>query len=357
MKKCFSVLLFVVFLLLVSVCSAELLEVHYINVGQADATLIVYGDYTMLIDGGNPGNSQLIYAYLKQLKISHLNYIVNTHSDADHIGGLPAAVIAVDGDVYTVLSPYTECNKERFTVYKNKLDEYGISISIPQKGEIYKLGDSEFQILSAGSGNCVNDRSIVIRLKYGNTSFVFTGDAVIDEEFSILAEGYFVNSDVLKLGHHGSKSSTSREFLEAVNPLYSVISCGKYNQYGHPSNDVMERLYSSGTEILRTDEEGHIVIVSDGNDLYVFTQKSEQVIDTIEAVFPDQPVGATSRILGAMAPTEYEEHYVLNMRSMKFHLPHCDAITEMSEHNRLDIYSTRDEMISQGYKPCGMCRP
>ena len=357
MKKYILGLLVIFFLFLVSVCSAELLEVHYINVGQADATLVIYGDYTMLIDGGNPGNSQLIYAYLQQLGISHLNYIVNTHADADHVGGLPAAVVAVDGDVYTVLSAYTDCNKERFVVYKDALNRYGLNITVPQKGEIYRLGDVEFQILSAGSGDCTTDKSIALRLTFGKNSFVFTGDSTIADELAILSDGFYINSDVLKLGHHGSKTSTSSEFLKAVNPRYSVISCGQYNPYGHPSDDVLNRLMLVETEVLRTDKDGHIVIVSDGENLYTFTQNSEPDIETIDSLFSEQPATATSRIKGAMAPTEYEVQYVLNTRSMKFHLPNCTAVSEMSERNRLDVNSTRDNVISQGYKPCGMCRP
>ena len=354
----------------------DILEVHFIDVGQADAQLISIGNHYMLIDGGTPEASQIIFAYLREHNVDHLDYIINTHSDSDHVGGLPAAVIYVDGKIGTAISPYTECAKDRFTIYADRLKSYGIEFTIPHTGDIYKLGSAEFQILNAGEGTCSNDRSIVIRLTYGKTSFLFTGDADTKDESTILDKGFDIGSSVLKVGHHGSKTSTGAMFLEAVHPAYAVISCGAKNQYGHPNEEVLQRLENANVTIFRTDVNGHIMFTSDGNNLRAFGQKVTPKINPtpyqkatpteISSYVPSSVVSQTnstsSGSTGITSGNETENNvhlisYVLNHNSMKFHYPWCNAASRISPKNREDVQDTREHIITMGFVPCKICNP
>ena len=179
------------FILAANVCSAEYLEVYYLNVGQGDSTLIISGEHSMLIDGGNPEQSQVVFTVLKQAGLSKLDYIIATHADTDHVGGLSAALSAVNGNVGTVFVPYTSCgDKSRFSSFIENTQKYGVALAIPEEGKTYKLGDAEFQIISDGTGDCQTNKSIALKLTNGNNSFMFTGDTETDDEAIILSKNY-----------------------------------------------------------------------------------------------------------------------------------------------------------------------
>ncbi len=238
--------------------------VHFIDVGQADAALVRCGEETMLIDGGNAEDSNLIAAYLEKQDISHLDYVICSHAHEDHVGGLSGALsVATAGAVY---APETEADTRAYRNFKAKTEAQGLSLLHPHPGDRILLGDAQVDFLGPVSEDTdeVNDTSIILKITYGETSFLFTGDAERAEELSVLDSGGDVSATVLKVGHHGSSSSTSYPFLREVNPFYAIISCGKNNDYGHPHDEVLSRLRDAGARILRTDRQGDIILLSDG---------------------------------------------------------------------------------------------
>lgn len=248
-------------------------EVDYINVGQADSSLIICDGEAMIIDGGNIGDSQLIASYLNWKGIDTLKYVVCSHAHEDHVGGLSAALSVAKAE--KVYAPKKEANTKAYKDFKNKVSQQGLKIKHPKAGESVLLGSSRIDFLGPvkEKGKDTNSTSIVLKVTYGNTSFLFTGDAERDEEEEILSSGANLKSTVLKVGHHGSRTSTSYPFIREIMPQYAVISCETGNDYGHPHKETMSRLSDAGVEAYRTDTQGHITMTSDGNNITVKTQK------------------------------------------------------------------------------------
>ena len=240
--------------------------IHFIDVGQADSTLVTCDGHSMLIDGGNADDSNLVYSVLQRETDGHLDYVVGTHAHEDHIGGLSGAFEADTADV--TFCPVTEYDSKAFRNFKARADERGGGITVPAVGDTFTLGEASVTVVAVNSvPEDTNNTSIVIRIVYGDTSFLFTGDAEQETEEKILETGQDIESTVLKVGHHGSSTSTSQAFLDAVSPTYAVISCGKDNSYGHPHSETLAKLSSAGVEVLRTDELGDIYCTSDGTEV------------------------------------------------------------------------------------------
>ena len=209
-------------------------EVHYIDVGQADAALVLCDGHAMLIDGGNSADSSLIYAYLKHRSITFLDYIVCTHAHEDHVGGLAGALNYAS--VGTSFAPVAEYDTKAFQNFTKYLSNSGVSITIPNHGDTFDLGTAKCQIIGpVYPTDEPNNTSIVIKITFGETSFLFTGDAETEEERSIIDQGYDISCTVLKVGHHGSDTSTSYLWLRESSPDYAIISVGADNSYGHPT--------------------------------------------------------------------------------------------------------------------------
>ncbi len=251
------------------------LTVHYIDVGQADATLVLCDNKSMLIDGGNVADSDLIVAYLKKKNISVLDYVVCTHAHEDHVGGLSGALSIVS--VNNVIAPKTEADTKAYQNFKRKASEQGLTIQHSSAGDSFSLGSSNVQIIGPITeySDNLNNTSIVMKLTYGNTSFLFTGDAEREEEQEIISAGYDLSADVLKIGHHGSDTSTSYVWLREIMPEYAVISVGKGNSYGHPEETVLSRLRDADVKLYRTDLYGDITAISDGNSVTVTAENKE----------------------------------------------------------------------------------
>lgn len=287
MKKLFFVTLLILSaMLLLSGCGIPVysaipveesgLTVYFIDVGQADSALVVCEGAAMLIDGGNAADSSLIYTFLKDRGISYLDYIVATHAHEDHVGGLSGALNYATAGV--ALSPVKEYDTKAFGNFIKYLSEQSVQVTIPSPGDSFKLGGADIVIIGSNSAEDANDSSIVIKLTYGSTVFLFTGDAGRPAEQVILDNGFDISSDVLKVGHHGSDSSTTYPFLREIMPRYAVISCGEDNQYGHPHENTLSRLRDAGVTLFRTDMQGTITACSDGNTVTFTVERNPDAI-------------------------------------------------------------------------------
>lgn len=245
----------------------SLLYVHIIDVGQADSILIMSGQEAMLIDAGNNEDGQLVSDYLKNQGVKKLNYVIGTHPHEDHIGGLDNVIDNFQVD--KLFMPKVTANTRTFEDVVDAANRKSIAFNEPVVGQNFKVGGGEFTILAPVSSkySSLNNYSIVIRLQYGNVSFLFTGDAEKESEKEMLKSGINLKADVLKVGHHGGATSSTEEFLKAVSPEFALISVGANNDYGHPAKAVLNRLENIGAKIHRTDIEGNIVISTDGKDI------------------------------------------------------------------------------------------
>lgn len=243
--------------------------IHFFDVGEADSALVECDGHYMLIDGGNPGSSSFLYSYLQSHDIDYLDYIVCSHAHSDHVGGLAGALnYATVGVAY---APVTEYDNRAFNSFVKYLNQQGNEITVPAPGDTFSLGNARVTFIGPVDMTLAalneNNSSIILRIEYGETSFLFTGDAEIEEELAVVLSGQEIQSTLLKVGHHGSYTSSSEQFLSAVNPEYAVISVGKDNEYGHPHEVALDRLVKYCKQIYRTDTNGENVCYSDGFEL------------------------------------------------------------------------------------------
>ena len=240
------------------------LHIYFLDVGQGDAAVILCDGEAMMIDGGDSKHSSFIYSFLRNtLELDEIEIMIASHPHADHVGGLAAALNACPvGVLYTPLLDYDTKTWQSVIKYA---EAQGTPILIPEPGDQLSLGDSTVEIIGPiWYSNKTNNLSLIVKVTYGDTSFLFTGDAEWDEEHDLVEAGADLKADVLRVAHHGSETSSSYVFLREVMPTYAVISVGKQNQYGHPSSEVISRLEDTGASIYRTDINGTIECYSDG---------------------------------------------------------------------------------------------
>lgn len=244
------------------------LQVHYIDVGQADSILIVQGTHAMLIDAGNNDDADLVYEYLNKQGIKNLEYVIGTHPHEDHIGGLDYIINNFNiGKV--ILPKNAKSTTKTYIDVLKAIANKNLKAANPVPNTSFKLGEATCTILAPNKSSYedLNNYSVVVKVKFGENSFLFEGDAESLSEMEMVKKGYDLKADVLKVGHHGSNSSTCANFLAKVQPKYAVISVGNDNSYGHPQKGTMERLKNSGIKVYRTDECGTVVAVSDGKNI------------------------------------------------------------------------------------------
>ncbi len=255
----------------------NLLKVHFIDVGKADAIFIQQADNEILIDAGNVSINNEVNSYIKRLNVKDIDLLVATHPDNDHVGGM--ADIIDEFDIGKFLMPRLdgkESNSSSFDDMLGSLLEKNIPITYTNAPESFLLGNMNVNILAPlKQYEESNSNSVVLQLEFGEKKFLFTGDATMESEEDIVNSGANLRSDVLKVGHHGSKTSTSEVFLKAVSPQYAVISVGP-DKNNLPKQEILDRLNLSKVEIYRTDLHGTVVMQSDGKDIKVKTGKQSK---------------------------------------------------------------------------------
>lgn len=305
------------------------LQIHYLDVGQADCIFLRCGDKTMLIDGGNVEDSDLVVSYLLQQDVTKLDLVVNTHAHEDHVGGLPGVLAVFETE--EIWCPVTEYSSSCFEDFVHYADQQYLELTRPEPGTTHTLGEAEVAVLGPVKDyEETNDTSIVLRVDHGENSFLFTGDAETVAEKDILDYGADVSATVLKVGHHGSDTSTCYQWLREVSPQYAVIQVGEGNTYGHPHESVLSRLRDAGVTVYRTDLQGHIICTSDGESVAFTTNKNAPVTN----------------------PTEMVEYFIGNKNSKKLHLPSCSGVPKLE--NQVPFFSY-DLAIAFGYIPCNTC--
>lgn len=359
------------------------MEVHFIDVGQGDATLIKSDGHYMLIDAGENDKGTLIQNYLRKQGVDKLDYLVLTHTDADHIGGADVIInkFAIDN---LFLGDYKKDNK----TYGELMDAIAyknLTYSTPAVGAEYQLGNAVFTIVAPnGTYSDPNNSSIALMLQNGNNSFLFTGDCEEEAEEDILRNGINIDCDVYKLGHHGSRTASSRAFLDVITPVYGVVSCQEDNSYGHPHAEPLNNLREMGVMLFRTDEQGSIVAYSDGEEITwncapsdtwkageptgssdvsgVGESGAEQSPEQTTGITEDadtesgsNPTGESELAADPTAGSSQAGSIIANVNTKAFHRPDCSRLPK--EKNRV-YFDSREEAMAAGYdNPCDYCNP
>lgn len=333
------------------------LSVHYIDVGQGDSILITCGGESMLIDAGTDYTGTLIQSYLQKQGVSSLKYVIGTHPDADHIGGLD--VIIYKFECSTILMPDFQKDTRAYDDVIQTIKNKNYTITYPIFETVYSLGDASFTIITQESidyGNDANNHSIGILLTHGENRFLFNGDNDETVESDILSSGIDISADVYMTAHHGSRTSSCEDFIDAISPTYAVISCGEYNTYGHPHAQTLNTLRARGIKVFRTDEQGSITATSNGSSISFNCAPSE----TWQSGEPTGSSTATKEppvTNEPSSPANTAATYIANINTYKFHYPNCNSVNQMSEKNKLPTTKSRDELIADGYVPCKNCKP
>ena len=315
----------------------ENFQMHFIDVGQALSVLVECDGQFMLYDGGNVDDGSLVVSYLQNQGVEELQYVFCSHAHEDHVGGLAAALAYFPAN--HVYSPVTEAGTKCFQDFVKYTQQQGLQVEVPAVGTVWPLGSATVTLLGpVKQYDETNDTSLVLRIDYGSTSFLLTGDMESDAERDLVESGANLKADVLQVGHHGSSTSSSYIFLNAVLPEMGIISCGVNNKYGHPHEETLSILRDAGVDVYRTDLMGTITIGSDGAN---YTVSSEHYATDAE-LNPTDPAASSTA----------QQAYIGNVNSKKFHLPTCPNLP--AEKNQI-LFSSYEEAVAAGYTPCATC--
>lgn len=339
-----------------SIKAGKLLTTHFIDVGQADAIFLeLPNGQTMLIDAGDKDSP--VASYIETLGYKKIDYLIATHPHADHIGGMAEVIKTFDiGNVYM---PDALHNTATFEELLDAIDNKGLNITPATAGtEIYSDQDIDIAILSPSKNyksSNLNNYSAVIKVVYGDDTLLFMGDAEKDIENNLISEHVELDADVLQVGHHGSDTSSSTEFLKEVDPDIAVVSVGKDNIYGHPSKKVLDLLKALGAQVFLTSEMGDVVITSDGKENTVRTNKAvigDEKVDSGAIIIPKE----TASNEDVQESTSSSGEYVGSRNSDKYHYPSCTWAKKIKASNEVWFSSTADAE-AKGYIACKVCKP
>lgn len=334
------------------------LKVHFLDVGQGLAVFAQCGDQTLIYDGGDRKTSSFVVSYLQKQGVTTLDYVISSHYDADHVYGLIGCLHAFD--VKKVISSDYEHDSETYRKFVQAVDEEGLSMEHPSVGTEYSFGSGSFTVLAPEKTTPgeSNKNSVVVKLVNGEQSFLLTGDAESSSEKAMCDSGLDLTCDVLVPSHHGSATATSWEFLQETVPTYAVISCGTDNQYGHPDKDTMDKLQAMEISVYRTDIQGTVVAVSDGENLSWDQEPCNDYTPGDPGDKGTQPQqkqktesGNSSSNQVVETTPEQEEQVWISATGEKYHnKPNCGR---MNPDNARQM--SRSEAENSGYEPCKKC--
>ena len=247
------------------------LNIYFIDVGQADSILITNNNSSMLIDAGNNGDGEEVVNFIKNKGITKLDYVIGTHPHEDHIGGLDD-VINSDLEITKIYMPQIETTTKTFEDVIDAIQNKGLTITSPKKGDTFNVGNASLEVMTDSilDEDNLNISSITLFMQYGNNKFLFMGDAEAENEET----RDWPKVDLLKVGHHGSNTSSSDKFLNETRPTYSIIMAGEGNSYGLPTEETLNKLQNIGSTIYRTDLNGTITVTSDGENIEITISKN-----------------------------------------------------------------------------------
>lgn len=340
-------------------------ELHLLDVGQGQSVLIMTDGHAMLIDGGGRDSSSFVIGYLRQQGIEDLDCVMVSHYDEDHMAGL-IGVLSVF-PVKTLYIPAYTGEGELYRSLATAAFSNGCSIMHAVAGWQFPVGEASAEVIGPiGEYFTDNDQSLCVKISYGYTSYLICGDAEMLSETNLVNSRADLDVDVYVVNHHGSHTSSTDVFLEAVSPEYALISCGADNEYGHPAADTMQRLQDHGVTMFRTDKQGTIIASTDGQEIWfnelpcddwscgnkVFQLEETEDIKSNETV----DSGSITRQIDADGSEDLCK-YVCNTKTKKFHLPDCESVSDMREENKLFTDESREELLAEGYLPCWNCKP
>lgn len=328
-------------------------QMDILDVGNALCVVLESNGEYLIYDGGDRDTSSYVVSYLKQRNITTFKYLVASHYHADHIYGLLG--VLENFDVQEVLTPdyvsATNAYKD-FLKYVPLEEQYH-----PYVGEKFQVGNVTLRMISPCDDAYSDDNGYSLGFigTYGNFQFLIDGDATEESEKDMLIMEEDLSADLLIVPHHGSSYSSTQDWLRAVSPKVSVISCGKNNSYYHPHGTVLNRIKELGSDLYRTDLNGTIQVVSDGSTFSVITERNATENELWkQGEGPENGEGITSSVFVATSDTEQEDTYIGNIASKKFHRTSCELLPE---ENRRIVFYSRDDALVEGYMPCGVCKP
>lgn len=337
------------------------MAVHFIDVGQGLAILVQLGGENLLYDGGNRSHADEVVQYLKNQQVETINYMISSHYDEDHLGGLVKCLDNFEVD-HVLGSDYVHTS-DLFNTFMNTATAHAIIVEYPSVGDTYEFGTGSFTVMAPdGISQNSNDNSVVIRLVNGNNSFMFMGDAEETSEQDMISTGMNLDCDVLSLGHHGSASSTSWDLLEAASPSWAVISCGLNNSYGHPAAETMGKLSDMDIPVFRTDDQGTVIALSDGNTISWNQEPCNDYTSGSEKQSTDSSADQSERDTNDAAATESYAAETdtsdtqgrmvwISATGSKYHsIPDCGNMNPDKA-----MQETESQALSQGYEACKKC--
>lgn len=333
------------------------LNIHMIDIGQGDGILLECDGSYMLIDAGDNDKGGVVVDYLKKNNISKLDYALITHPHSDHYGGFKTVFESVEPEnVVMTEAMNTTRTWEKLVDY---IDSEKYNVIFPKTNDIINLGSSKLTMYVPKVTDSLNNCSIVVRAEYNGMSALFTGDAEKSEEKDILNSDFDVSANVLKMGHHGSSTSTSDNFLSGVNPDIALISCGKNNDYGHPHKETVAKLNKNNIPMFRTDVYGSIVVNLNNNTISLNTDNGHS--EKIAAGQNNKNTVSSSQSSSKSSSSKSSSgkktgSYVGNKNTHVFHNSDCASVGKMSDSNKV-YFESYDEAIGQGYTPAKDCNP